>query len=114
MYGIIYTGAYMEIWKDIKGYEKLYQINNYGIVRTCPREVKGKWGKYTRKRKVLSRVLDKSGRYRVSLRKDGKNRKFYIHRLVAEHFHDISKRKKVVKHINGIKTDNRHINLEWK
>ena len=111
----------MVVWKPITGYSGLYEISNVGTVRTCPREVKTRWGNtYVRKRKILGRVLDKNGKYRVSLRKDGKNRKFYIHRLVAEHFHDIPKRykrvgdkvvKRRVKHINGVLTDNRHCNL---
>ena len=101
------------MWKDIKGYEGLYQISSYGTVRSLDREVTGKWGKYVRKRKVLGRILDRNGRYRVSLRKDSKNRKFFIHRLVGEHFLEKPVNSKRVKHLNGIKTDNRSINVYW-
>ena len=101
------------MWKNIKGYEGLYQISSYGTVRSLDREVIGKWGKYLRKRKVLGRILDRNGRYRVSLRKNGKNRKFFIHRLVAEHFCEKPPNTKRVRHKNGIKTDNRDINLMW-
>lgn len=108
-----YNVFMIEMWKDIYGYEGLYQISPYGLVRTLPRIAKNKWGDYTRPRKVLGRILDKHGRYRVSLRKDGKNRKFFIHRLVAKHFIENPDNKKRVKHKNGIRTDNRHINLFW-
>ena len=104
----------MLLWKDIEGYEGLYQISSYGVVRSCPRKVTSRWGKeYIRPRTILGRIIDKSGYYRINLRKDGKNRKFYIHRLTAIHFIDNPNGKKRLRHKNGILTDNRYINLEW-
>lgn len=102
-------------WKDIRGYEGLYQISPFGVVRSLPRKVKTRWDNYyTRPRKILGRIIDKHGFYRVNLRKNGKNKKFYVHRLVAEHFIENIHAKKQVRHKNGIKTDNRDINLEWR
>ena len=63
----------MFVWKDVIGYEDYYQISSYGVVRTKPRKVKGRWGEYIRSRKNLGRFRDKYGFYRVTLRKDGKN-----------------------------------------
>ena len=105
----------MEVWIDIVGFEGLYQISNYGVVRSYPKECKVKnGGIQKRPRKNLSRMLDKnSGLYRTTLRKDGKNYKLYINRLVAEHFVDNPDNKKTVKHKNGIKTDNRSCNILW-
>ncbi len=103
----------MLIWKDIVGYEGLYQISSYGTVRSLARKLKNRWGEYIRPRQNLGRVRDKSGFYRISLRKDGKNKKFYIHRLVAKHFIENPYNKKRVKHKNEIKTDNRYNNLKF-
>lgn len=88
------------IWKDIKGYEDLYAVSNTGLV-------KGK--KYNR---VLKPDINK-GYVRVSLCKDGKTSKQFIHRLVASHFIPNPDNKPQVNHINGDKLTNTAINLEW-
>jgi len=51
--------------------------------------------------------------YSISLFKDNKDKRFYIHRLVAIHFINNPKNKPCVDHKNRIKTDNRIINLRW-
>lgn len=103
----------MLIWKNIAGYEDLYQISSYGVIRTKPRIVQNRWGDYIRPRKILGRIKDRFGFYRVSLRKDGKNRKFYVHRLIAKHFIPNLENKKRVKHKNGNRQDNRYSNIKW-
>lgn len=87
----------MEIWKDIKGYEGKYQVSNLGNVR----------GK-----KVLSPKINKNGYKEVSLY-NGKQKSFYIHRLVAEAFIPNGNKLPQVNHINGDKTNNCVDNLEW-
>lgn len=67
-----------EIWKDIKGYEGLYQVSNMGQVKSLPR--------YTTKGKILVSVKDKDGYLRVCLSKDNRHKSYYVHRLVAEAF----------------------------
>jgi hypothetical protein len=96
--------AAIEIWKDIPGYEELYQISNKGIVKSFKRI----------KTKLLKPGLLNSGYYNATLKKDGKNKQFRIHQLVAMAFlnHQISGMENVVDHINGIKTDNRVENLQ--
>lgn len=88
------------IWKDIKGYEDLYAVSDTGLV-------KGK--KYNR---VLKPEINK-GYARVSLCKEGKTSKQFIHRLVASHFIPNPGNKPQVNHINGDKLTNTAINLEW-
>jgi hypothetical protein len=106
----------MEIWKDIKGYEGLYQVSNTGKVRSLDRIVKGKLNS-TRliKGKELSATDNGRGYLKVALQLDGRNtRKIYkVHRLVAEAFIPNPLNKSEVNHINCIKTDNRVSNLEW-
>lgn len=68
----------MEIWKDIKGYEG-YQVSNYGSVRGLNYNRTGKV-------KVLSQSEHSNGYLQVVLYKNGKQKAFRVHRLVAEAF----------------------------
>ena len=103
-----------EIWKDIKGYEGLYQVSNLGRVKSilcwCGN---GKTKIWKEKEKILSNCVDNNGYIRVVLFKECKGKNVRVHRLVAEAFIPNLEDKRVVNHINGIKTDNRVENLEW-
>ena len=61
----------------------------------------------------LKPILGNTGYYQVSLSNKGESRNLTIHRLVANVFLSNDENKREVNHINGIKTDNRLINLEW-
>lgn len=105
-----------EIWKDIKGYEDLYQISNYGRVKRLEKEIitNYKYGSYSSIKKEKFLKTSKQNGYKiVSLRKDSKNKSCYLHRLIAETFISNPKNKPQVNHINGNKLDNRVDNLEW-
>ena len=72
----------MEIWKDIKGYEGLYQVSNLGKVKS----LLGWNGKtYYKREKILKPYIQK-GYLRVNLFKKNKGNKYLVHRLVAETF----------------------------
>lgn len=104
----------MEIWKDIKGYEGLYQISNIGNVKSLPKKCDLQNGhiRFTIE-KVMKFGINPNGYKYVNLRKNKTAKNTRIHRLVAEHFIHNSLNKKCVNHINGIKSDNRETNLEW-
>ena len=103
-----------EIWKDIAGYEGLYQVSNLGRVKSLPRERKT-YGKrtYKTKEKLMNFPLSEAGYQRVTLSKNGKQRGYFVHRLVAIAFLENENCYPVVNHINGNKLDNRTENLEF-
>lgn len=108
-----------EIWKDIVGFEGYYQISNLGIVKSIIREIPlttkcGNNTTRTSKEKFIKQKLNISGGYlKVDISKNAKQKQLLIHRLIAEYFIPNPYNKPMVNHINGIKTDNRIVNLEW-
>ena len=109
----------MELWKAITGYEGLYEVSNYGNVRSLDREVTSavstRCKSFTRKLKGASVVISKykNGYCRVSLSKDGKSKYVLLHRLVAKAFIEHDDWTLEVNHIDGDEENNRHDNLEW-
>ena len=100
-----------EIWKDIKGFEGLYQVSNLGRVKSLNRCVNSglKYqNKVVKKERILKASNNTQGYLFVSLQKDGKRTIKTIHRLVAETFNC-----QQVNHIDGNKHNNNIDNLEW-
>ena len=104
----------METWKNIKGYEGLYQVSTMGRVKSLERTIIKKDGrKQTVKERILNPGIDRGGYLLVTLCAGGKRKTLKVHRLVCEAFHDNPNNKSDVNHINENKTDNRACNLEW-
>lgn len=106
----------MEIWKDIKGFEGLYQVSNYGNIKClehkCPGRYKGKLR--TVKEHMMMQVLSKSnGYYYVTLSNMDRGKTFAVHRLVALAFLDNSENLPCVNHKDEDKQNNCVTNLEW-
>lgn len=102
-----------EIWKDIIGFEGLYQISNYGNVKSCKRMVNAKYGKRLVNEKLLSLGKDRDGYLMVILCQEGIKKTVKIHRLVANAFIDKIDDKEIVNHIDSNKSNNILSNLEW-
>ena len=101
-----------EIWKDIPDYEGYYQVSNMGRVRSVDREVRhSSGGMRILKEKVLKPVMNRDGYLKVGLWKDGKMKKFTIHRLVYSAFCGEIPNELQVNHIDEDKTNNKLENL---
>lgn len=88
-----------EIWKPVKGYENLYFVSNLGNIKN--------------NRRVLKIHPQNSGYLQITFTKEGKRKKFLVHRLVAEAFKPTNDCTLIVNHIDGNKLNNVVNNLEW-
>lgn len=104
-----------EEWRDIVGYEGLYQVSNLGRVKSMPRLHRYAHGEYLSKKKILSpRKVGKDREYLSVVLYNGKGKKQYkIHRLVAEAFVPNPQKHKEINHIDENKGNNVASNLEW-
>lgn len=94
-----------EIFKDIEGYEGLYQVSNLGNIKSL----------HCNKEKIMKPTI-RSNNYQyyfVGLLKDGKRKYFAVHRLVAMMFIPNPNNYEQVDHLDGNKLNNNVKNLEW-
>lgn len=99
--------------KDVLGYEGLYQVSDEGDVISLDRVVHGYRGPYVRRGKKLSPGKRPGGYLMVCLCKDGEERIYAVHRLVAEAFIDNPDDLPEVNHIDENPSNNHVENLEW-
>lgn len=110
-----------EIWKDITGYEGLYQISNTGIIRShdrlivIPPNPKSTYGfSYIKKGQIIKQITDKSGYMKVLLYDKNSNRKnAFVHKLVVIEFVDNTDNLPQINHKDENKSNNCVSNLEW-
>lgn len=106
-----------EYWKPVVGYEGLYEVSNWGRVKSLKRLVKShnKWGDMfiLINEKILKKRIDKYGYERVMLYKHGKSKLKQVHRLVAEAFLPNPDNLPQVNHKDENKLNNSVDNLEW-
>lgn len=98
-----------EEWRDIEGYEGLYQVSNLGRIKSLERI-----DNYNRlvKEQILKPIANR-GYLRVCLYKDGKQKKISVHRIVAENFLENPHNYPQVNHKDENKSNNCVENLEW-
>ena len=109
----------MEKWRDIPGYEGLYQASDLGQIRTCEGKItsNARYAKRVWKQRTLKQKLNKNKKGRIDARvhlwKDGKERTWLVSRLVALTWCDGYAEGLTVNHKNGNPLDNAATNLEW-
>lgn len=99
-----------EVWKDVLGYEGLYQVSNKGNVYSVERV--SSQGKKCGGR-ILKLGYNRGGYLKVNLYKDGKMKTKIVHRLVAEAFIPNPNNYPEINHIDEVKDNNNIENLEW-
>ena len=103
-----------EIWKKVNGYEDYYEVSNTGKVRSISREIKrSNKGNYYQEGKVLTLSQNRKGYYIANLWINGKGKKHFIHRLVADAFIDNPNNYPVINHKDENPQNNNVENLEW-
>lgn len=108
-----------ETWMPIKDYEGLYEISNFGNVKSLKKEWIGfnykskTYHKVTMEERIMKASVSKYGYKQVLLSRSNKKSLKLIHRLVAEAFIPNELNKPCVNHIDGNKLNNRVENLEW-
>ena len=107
----------MEIWKDIDGYEKYYQVSNQGRIKRKhyigTHQYGTKLRSYTHTELILTLAKNSAGYYRTRLHGDATSERLFVHRIVAIAFLEKEDGKDIVNHKDGNKTNNSHENLEW-
>lgn len=104
-----------EIWKDIPGFEGMYQVSNIGRVKSLPKQIWNGKGFFISKEKILHPNTLAKGYLQVELKKNKQRCSLQVHRLVAMTFIENPDPKDLIQvnHLNGNKQDNRVENLEW-
>lgn len=94
-----------QIWKEIKGYQGLYLISNFGRVKTTI--------EHSNKNKQIIRKPKIRNYAEIPLKLNGKAKWFLVHRLVADAFLENPQNKTQVNHKDGNKLNNNVDNLQW-
>ena len=102
-----------EEWRDVVGYEGLYQVSSEGRVKSLERKL-SHWrgGERIQKERILKPAVY-GGYLSVGLCAGGKRKMLRVHRLVCQAFHKNPENKPCVNHIDENKTNNAASNLEW-
>ena len=104
----------MEVWRDIKGFEGLYQVSNLGRIKSLPRFVRCKQGAFRKTRERIMVVIpDKKGYCSVTLCKPNIQERWLVHRLVAQAFIPNPLGLKLINHKDENPLNCCVENLEW-
>jgi len=104
-----------EVWIPIPGYEELYEVSNFGRVKSLPKEIidpNGRVRKY-KSRIMKQQTVNKYGHLKVGLYKDKKCKEYLVHRLVLLAFVGYPPKGMEGLHKDGVPSNNNLTNLRW-
>lgn len=102
-----------EEWRDVVGYEGLYQVSNLGHVKGVARTIRRGNHTVTVPERVLNQNDNTNGYLRVNLSKDNRVKQSFVHRLVAEAFVDNPNEFRYIDHLDSDRHNNNAENLAW-
>lgn len=104
------TELFEEVWKPVVGYEGLYDVSNFGNIKSLDRITPHghKW-----QGRILRQTITPQGYYKVNLWKNGVRKTHKVHRLVLTAFIPNTENKPCVNHIDEVRLNNKLDNLEW-
>lgn len=102
----------MEIWKDVPGYAGLYQVSNYGRIKSLSRKIVRNNKSVNIGNIIMSQSISNKY-YSVMLYKDNTKKRYLVHRLVAAAFIPNQENFSQVNHKDENKLNNHVDNLEW-
>lgn len=102
-----------EEWRNIEGFEGVYQVSNLGRVKSLSRAVPNQTSIPIRKTQIMKQRFNANGYLCVRIQVNKKTKGKSVHRLVAQAFIPNPQNKPFVNHKCGIKADNRVSELEW-
>ena len=100
------------MWKSVKGYDGIYSVNEDGIIKREEHIAKNKNGYMRIKERVCTQRRSYHGYMRVDLSKNGKAKRYYVHRIVYEAFMGNIPKGYEINHIDENKSNNNISNLE--
>ena len=101
----------MENWREIKGFETLYEVSDLGRVKSLGNGMST--DSRTKEVRIMKTRIKKTGYEHIKLCKEGGHKHTSVHRLVALAFLDKPVECTEVNHIDGVKANNQLSNLEW-
>jgi len=102
-----------EIWKNVVGYEGIYEISSFGELRSLDRNTFHPNGNLELKGRIRVPSVSQAGYFQTTLSSNGENKYFFVHRLVAVAFLPNPENKPYVNHKDFNKQNNNVENLEW-
>ena len=112
------TSPVAEVWKPVKGFEGQYEVSDLARVRSIDKyrrvlDVKGQEHFRFVKGIIRKQQLMPNGYYAVSLKNNGKEKRMYVHRIVADAFIPNNNNLPEINHKDENKANNLPCNLEW-
>ena len=116
--GWVATYVIQEVWKCVVGWEGVYEVSDQGRVRSLDRVVSApsRWGHLVQQRRrgrIMSGHAKSHGYVRVALQHEGAATYAYVHALVLQAFRGARPEGHETRHLNGLRSDNRLLNLDY-